>query len=126
MLCPVVKSIMPHHGIMDQRMVWFGGKHLTGHLAPVLATWAGTPSTKPVCSKPCLTQPWTLPGMRHTAFLGHLCYFLTTLTVNNFFLLSNLNLFSFSLSPFPLVLVNSLSPMHIFCTYSLQYFVHIL
>ena len=39
-----------------------------------------------------------------TASLGNLCQGLTTLTVKNFFLTSNLNLPSFSLEPLPLVL----------------------
>jgi len=39
-----------------------------------------------------------------TALLGNLCQGLTTFRVKNFFLISNLNLPSFSLEPFPLVL----------------------
>ncbi|KAK4811189.1 hypothetical protein QYF61_019820 [Mycteria americana] len=39
-----------------------------------------------------------------TASLGNLFQFLTTLIINNFFLMSNLNLPSFSLKPLPLVL----------------------
>ena len=39
-----------------------------------------------------------------TASLGSLCQCLTTLMVKNFFLISHLNLPSFSLEPFPLVL----------------------
>jgi len=39
-----------------------------------------------------------------TASLGNLCQCFTTLTVKNFFLISNLNLPSFILQPFPLVL----------------------
>jgi len=39
-----------------------------------------------------------------TASLGNLCQGLTTLMVKNFLLISNLNLPSFSLQPFPLVL----------------------
>jgi len=39
-----------------------------------------------------------------TAYLGNLCQYLTTLMVKNCFLISNLNLPSFSLQPFPLVL----------------------
>jgi len=50
------------------------------------------------------------PGLEHfqggasTASLGNLCQCLTTLMVKNFFLISSLNLPSFSLEPFPLVL----------------------
>jgi len=44
-----------------------------------------------------------------TASLGSLGQGLTTLTVKNLFLISNLNLPSFSLEPFPLVL--SLHPL---------------
>jgi len=39
-----------------------------------------------------------------TAYLGNLCQCFTTLMVKNFFLISNLNLPSSSLDPFPLVL----------------------
>jgi len=39
-----------------------------------------------------------------TASLGNLCQCLTTLMMKNFFLISHLNLPSFSLQPFPLVL----------------------
>jgi len=39
-----------------------------------------------------------------TASLGNLCQGLTTLTVKNFFLISNLNLPSFHLKPLPFVL----------------------
>ena len=50
------------------------------------------------------------PGLEHcqggasTASLGNLCPCLITLTVKNSFLISNLNLPSFSLKPLPLVL----------------------
>ena len=40
-----------------------------------------------------------------TASLGNLCQCLTTLIIKYFFLISNLNLLSLSLKPFPLVLL---------------------
>ena len=50
-----------------------------------------------------------------TASLGNLCQCLTTLSIKHFFLMSNQNLSSFSVKPFPLVLsqqtlLKSLSP----------------
>jgi len=42
-------------------MVWVG-RDLKDHLVPTPLPWAGTPSTRPGCSKPHPTWPWTLPG----------------------------------------------------------------
>jgi len=39
------------------RMVWVGGD-LKDHLGPIPLPWAGTPSTRPECSKPHLALPW--------------------------------------------------------------------
>ena len=41
-------------------MVWVGSD-ITDHLVPTPLPWAGTPSTRPGCSKPHPTWPWTLP-----------------------------------------------------------------
>jgi len=41
-------------------MVW-DGKDLIDHLVPTPLPWAGTPSTRPGCSKPRPSWPWTLP-----------------------------------------------------------------
>jgi len=46
----------PYH-----RMVWVG-RDLKDHLVPSPLPWTGTPFTRPGCSKPCPTWPWTLPG----------------------------------------------------------------
>ena len=48
-----------------------------------------------------------LQGWGTTTSLYNLCHCLTTLYGKNFFLISNLNLPSFSLKPFPLVLSHS-------------------
>jgi len=50
------------------------------------------------------TRPWAPPRMGHPLLSGQQCQRLTSLWVKNFFLTSNLNLPSFSLKPFPLVL----------------------
>ena len=82
-------------------MVWVG-RDFKDYFIPILP-WAGTYSTRPGCSKPHPTWPWTLPGRGAvTASLGNLCQCLTTLMVKNFFLISHLNLPSFSLELFPL------------------------
>jgi len=57
-----------------------------------------------------------------TASLGNLCQCFTILMVKNFFLVSNLNLPSFSLQPFPLVLsvhtlVKSPSPSFLYAPF---------
>jgi len=44
------------------------------------------------CSQPHPAWAWVSPGMGHPTPLGNLCQCLTTLTVINFFLISNLNL----------------------------------
>ncbi|KAK4827563.1 hypothetical protein QYF61_019187 [Mycteria americana] len=67
--------------------------------------WAGTPSTRPGCSKPHPTWPWnTSRGGASTTSLDDLFQCLTTLIVKNLILISNLNLPTFSLKPLPLVL----------------------
>jgi len=35
---------------------------LKDHIVPTPLPRAGSPSTRPGCSKPCATWPWTLPG----------------------------------------------------------------
>ncbi|KAK4828311.1 hypothetical protein QYF61_025323 [Mycteria americana] len=77
-----------------------------------LETWTdvlkfnkGTPSTRPGCSKPHPTWPQTLPGMGHTQLLWATCSSVSPPSlVKNFFLISNLNLPSFSLKPLSLIL----------------------
>jgi len=43
------------------------------HLVPIPLPWAGTPSTKPGCSKSHQTLPWTLPGRGHPQLLWATC-----------------------------------------------------
>lgn len=68
--------------------------------------WAETPCTIPGCFKLCPTWPWILSRDGASIdSLGNLSQCLTSLTEKNFFsLISNLNIFSFSLKPIPLVL----------------------
>ena len=40
----------------NHRMIWVG-RDLKGHLIPNCLPWAGTPSTRPDCSKPHLVWP---------------------------------------------------------------------
>ena len=80
------------------------GRDLKDHLIPTTPPWAGTPSTSPGCSE--LIQP----GLEHCqggdshSFSGQPAPGPYHLMVKNFFLISNLNLPSFSLKPLPLVL----------------------
>lgn len=87
-------------------LVWFG---LEGALKIILfhpLLWPGTLSTVPSYSKPCPTCSWTLQGSRGShSFSGHLCQGLSTLTVKDFFLISDLNLLSFSVNAFHCLLV---------------------
>ena len=79
------------------------GRDLKDHLVPAPLPLAGTSSTRPGCSELHPTLNTSREGAA-TASLGNLCQCFTTLTVKNFFLISNLNLPSFSLKLFPLVL----------------------
>ena len=47
-------------------MVWVG-RDLKGHLVPIPLPWAGTPSTRPGCSKPHPASPGILPGISRNA-----------------------------------------------------------
>jgi len=50
-------------------MVWVG----RDYLVPAPLPWAGTPSTRPGCSKPCPTWPWTLPWRGQSQLLWATC-----------------------------------------------------
>ena len=106
----------------NHRMVRVGRDHI-GHLVPIPPLWAVTPSNGPGCSKPHPTWPWTLSRSgASTTSLGNLFQCLTTLRVKTFFLMSNLNLPSFSLNSLPLVLslyalVKSPSPAFLCATF---------
>jgi len=84
------------------------GRDLKDHESPAPLPPAGLPTSTfniaPGCPGPHPTSPWTPPGMGH---LSNLFQHLTTLIVKNFSLTSNLNLPSFNLKPFPLVLLLS-------------------
>lgn len=89
-------SISQNHSITE----WFG---LGGTLAlpgPLPHDHRLWPFTRPHCSKPHPMQPWTInfrDGLESPASPGNLFQYLTTLTMNNFFLISRLNVLSFSL-----------------------------
>jgi len=86
-------------------MVWVG-RDLIDHLVPTPLPWAGTPShqTRLLKAPSSLALNTAREGAA-TASLGNLCQCLTTLVVKNFFLISSLNLPSFSFKPLPLVLL---------------------
>ena len=48
-------------------------RDLIDHLVPTPLPRAGTPSTRPGCSKPHPTWPWTLPGRGHPQLLWATC-----------------------------------------------------
>ena len=75
--------------------------------------WAGLPPTSSGCPGSHPTRPWAPPGMGHHSFSGQLCQGLTSLWVKNFLLTCDLNFPSFSLEPFPIVLLKCLSPSYL-------------
>ena len=85
-----------------------------GHVIPLPAANRDTYSSIR-CSEPLQPDRGCLQGQGSTTSLRNLFQHLTTMTVKTFFLISNLNLPSFSLKPLPLVLsqqtlLKSLSP----------------
>jgi len=89
----------------NHRMVWVG-KDLKDHLVPTaLATGRDTFHQTRLLKAPAYPALNTTREGAATASLGKLCQGLTTLRVKKFFLLSNLNLPSFSLKSLPLVLL---------------------
>ena len=54
--------------LQNHRKVW-DGRGLIDHLVPPPLPWAGTPSTRPGCSKPRPTWAWTFPGRGHPQLL---------------------------------------------------------
>ena len=86
-------------------MVWVG-RDLTDHLVPTAPAMGRDPFHQPrVLRAP--SNPALNPAREGaaTASLGNPCQCLTILIVKKFFLISNLNLPSFSLKPLPLVLL---------------------
>jgi len=81
-------------------MIW-----VKDHLVPTPLPWAGTPSTRLLKAPSNLALNTSREGAS-TAPLGNLFQCLTTLIVKKFFLISNLNLPSFSLKPLPLALLS--------------------
>lgn len=83
-------------------------RDIKDHRAPKPRLWAGTLPLDQVAQRPIH------PGLEHYQdwgihFTGQLVLCLSNLTVKNYFLISNLNLLSFRLKPFPIVLsVNAL------------------
>ena len=65
---------------------------------------AGTSTARTGCSESHPDWWWISPGMGRSSPLGELVQCLTTLIVNNFFLVSKLSFPSFSLKSFPLLL----------------------
>lgn len=63
----VQNSILePYHGLL--------GRDLRDYFVSLLAPqWAGMLPTRPGCSKPCSTWPWTLPGVGQLQLLWSAC-----------------------------------------------------
>jgi len=108
---------------LNHSMVWVG-RNFKDHLVPSPCHEQGHLPLDQVA------QSSIQPGLEHcqggasTASLSNLCQCLITLIVKNFFLISSLNLPSFSFKPLPLLLslhalVKSLSPM---CLQVFNYF----
>lgn len=94
--------IFPYQLSWNHRMAWVG-RNLKDHLVSTPLRWTRTPFTRSGCSGP--PSNLTLNTARDeasTIFLGTLFQCLTTLTVTNFFLKSNLNLLPLSWKAFPL------------------------
>jgi len=87
-------------------MVWVG-RDLTDHLVPTPCHGQGPLPPAKVAHNPVLSNLalYTARERTATASLGNLAQGLTILRVKNFFLISDLNLPSFSLKPLPLVLL---------------------
>ena len=81
-------------------MFWVG-RDFKNYLVPTPCHGQRYPPIRSCCSKHHPVWAWTPLS---TTCLGNLFEYLTTLTVKNLFLISNLNLLSFSLKPIPLVL----------------------
>ena len=64
------------HGV-----VW-DGRDLKDHLVPAALPWARTPSTRPGCSKPLPTRPWTLPGRGQPQLLWATCSRLNEISIH--------------------------------------------
>lgn len=93
-------------------MVWVG---LKKHLVPIPLSWARSHSNGSGCSEPHLTFLNTSRDevLGHAQLLWDLFQCLTTLTIKNLFLVSNLKLPSFSLKPFPLDLSVQKALLHL-------------
>lgn len=89
-------------------MTWVG-RDLRDHLIPTPLLWAGLPTSRWDCTGSHPAWLCTPPVMGHSQLLWWTCSKLSTLWVKNFFLTSNLNHPSFSLSPFCHVLSLSTS-----------------
>lgn len=85
----------------------FGEKGIKDNLVPAHLPWAETSSTKPGCPEPCPAWPWALPGKGHPQLLlRNVFQSPMTPTRKNFFITSNLNLLSFSLNLFYLLVTD--------------------
>jgi len=83
----------------NHRMVWVG-RDFTDHLVPTPLPWAVTPSNYSRLLKAPSNQALNTSRDRASiASLANLFQCLITLIINNLFLISNLNLLSFSLKP---------------------------
>jgi len=49
------------------------GRDFIDHQVPTFLPWARTPSTRPSCSNPHPTWPWTIPGKGYPQLLWATC-----------------------------------------------------
>lgn len=84
---------------LNHRMAWVQ-PDLKDHLVPTFLPWARIPSTRPGCLKPHPTWPGKVKGLGIHNSPDNLLQCLTTFTVTNFCLKSNLNLHSTRVKPF--------------------------
>ena len=68
----IQKTALPAVISYNCRMAWVV-RDLKDHIIPAPLPWGGMPSTRPGCSKPHPTWPWTLPGMEHPQLLWATC-----------------------------------------------------
>lgn len=89
--------------LWNRWMVWVG-RELQRPPSPFLLPWVETWSNRSCCSKPHSTCSRTLPEMEDSQLLWATCFSLTTPRKRFLFHIPNLNLPSFTLKLFPLIL----------------------
>jgi len=104
LLLPLPAMICKNHNI-----IWVSWV-LQLSSGPTPLQWAGTPTAPSGAQSPSRLTLSVLRDGASTASLGNLCQCLTILIVRSIFLISNLDLPSFSLKSFPLVTTKKRKP----------------